>query len=162
MANIAPFLEARSVEPWTTKEQRGFKEIISVGRRMNGMKFNVTYGIRPPSEEEEKTKAQSYYRSFRSQASRQDGDIFRKHRMEVRRGFTTFTGDVEDRIRRDAILRLKLARAVVNCSRHYTPAGILLSKFHRLAYLTAIAYGEISYENVGYRARVVEDAEGEL
>ena len=81
--------------------------------------------------------------------------------MEVRRGFTTFNGTVEDRIVRDAILRLKLARAVVNCSRHFTPASVLLSKLRRLAYRTAIRYGEMLYENVGYRARVVQDAEGE-
>ena len=148
-------LDDRSMEPWSDAEQKDFREVISMGRRLNGLKFNVQFGIRPPTMEEERNRANVYYRSFRSQGNRTDGDLERKHRMELRLGNTQFTAGLEDRIARDAPFRLKLARAVVACSRHYSPAAILLSRLHRLAYTTAIRYGEISYENVGYRSREI-------
>ena len=77
--------------------------------------------------------------------------------MEVNRGYTPFRGTVEDRIVRDINLRLKLARAIVTCAHHFTPAAILLSQLHRLAYRTAIDNGEISYETVGGRASTAEE-----
>jgi len=152
-------LADRSMEPWTHAEQHQFRDIISMGRRLNGLKFNVQFGIRPPSAEEEKNKAATYYRSFKSQGERTDKDLLRKYKLEKDRGWTLFTAGLEDRIARDVEFRLKLARAVVACSRHFSPAAILMSRLHRLAYETAIQYGEMSYENIGYRSREIIVAE---
>ena len=60
---------------------------------------------------------------------------------------------IEERIRTDRVLRLRLARKVANCSTNYAPGQILLSEVCRLAYTVAIENGEMSYENVGYKAR---------
>ena len=142
-------MSARSIKAWTTAEQEKFKEVISTGRRLAGLQFNVAYGIRPPSAEEKMNQQITYQRSFKGQGVRGEGEVRRRHNMEVRRGFTVYHGTVEDRIMRDKPFREKLVRAVVNCSRHYSPAMVLLSKYHRLAYTTAIRRGEFTYERAG-------------
>jgi len=149
-------LDRRSVDLWTGAEQKKMKGLIATGRRINSMKFNVTFGIRPPPPEEDASRSGLARRSFESQGKRTDEDIRRKHRMEVNRGYTPFRGTIEDRIVRDINLRLKLARAVVTCAHQFTPAAILLSQLHRLAYRTAIENREIQYEAVGGRATVEE------
>ena len=118
------------------------------------MRFNSTFGIRPPPPEDESSRTGLARRSFEGQGKRTDEDIKRKHRMEVARGYTVHRGTIEERILRDAPLRMRLARAVVNCAHHFTPAAILMSQLHRLAYKTAIENGEITYENVGGRNTV--------
>jgi hypothetical protein len=146
-------IEDRFMGEWSADEKKDFKQLISIGRRMNGKRFNAFYGIRAAGRDEEVNRSGEGRRSFRQQAGRAENKTLRQHEMEVRRGYTTFTGTLEDRIRRDAIYRLKLARGVVNCAQHYTPAMVLMNKYHRLAYKTAIELGEITYESVGHRDR---------
>jgi hypothetical protein len=115
------------------------------------MQFNILYGIRMPSKDDDR-KSQTYHRGFKRQGGRHDEFLQRMHDKDLRQGLTTHV-TVPERIVSDRNFRLKLARKVVTCNANYAPAQILCSTFCRQAYRAAIANGEITYENVGYRVR---------
>ena len=86
------------------------------------------------------------------QAERRDKHWERQNARDLLTGVTV-ARSIEERIRTDRVLRLRLARKVANCSSSFAPGQILLSNVRRLAYTVAIENGEILYENVGYKAR---------
>ena len=128
------------------------KKGIASGRKAVGMQFNVMFGIRFPSREAEKRKASIYNRSLAKQAERHDKHWQRQNARDLLTGVTR-ARTIEERVRTDRILRLRLARKVANSSTNFAPGQILLSEVCRLAYTVAIENGEMSYENVGYKAR---------
>jgi len=128
------------------------KKGIASGRKAVGMQFNVMYGIRFPPKEVEKRKAATYRRSLAKQAERHDKRWERSNARDLLTGVTR-AQTIEERIRTDRLLRLRLARKVANCSTNFAPGQILLSEVCRLAYRTAIENGEMSYENISYKAR---------
>ena len=125
---------------------------IASGRKAVGMQFNVIYGIRFPSKEIEKKKAAVFNRSLAKQAERHDRHWQRQNARDLLLGVTR-ANTIEERIQTDKVLRLRLARKVANCSTNFAPGQILLSEVCRLAFRVAIELGEMSYENLGYRAR---------
>jgi hypothetical protein len=128
------------------------KAIIARGRMANGMKFNITYDVRLPVEDEERRRSYVFTRSLRSQGVRTDKDLERQNRNLLRYRVIPYN-TVDERIENDQEYRLKLARKILNCNANFAPAAILMSDYHRKAYRLAIQHQEMKYEQAGLRTR---------